>query len=148
MRVIAESRSRKHAPNWQPFAWAELDEIFSTSDFISLHCPLTPETKGLINTASLAKMKPTAFLINTSRGALVAEADLAEALNKGRIAGAAVDVLSAEPPLPNNPLLTAKNCAITPHHAWATVEARQRLMKTTAENVAAFLAGNPANVVN
>ena len=148
MRVIAESRSRKHAPNWQPFAWAELDEIFSTSDFISLHCPLTPETKGLINTASLAKMKPTAFLINTSRGALVAEADLAEALNKDRIAGAAVDVLSVEPPMPDNPLLTAKNCVITPHHAWATLEARQRLMKTTAENIAAFLSGKPVHVVN
>ena len=148
MRVIAESRSRRDAPNWQPFAWADLDEVFSTSDFISLHCPLTPETKGLINTANLAKMKPTAFLINTSRGALIVEADLAAALNQNRIAGAALDVLSVEPPVSENPLLTAKNCVITPHHAWATLAARQRLMKTTAENISAFLTGKPSHVVN
>jgi glycerate dehydrogenase len=148
MKVIAPSRSRKNAPSWEPFAWVELDELFSTADIISLHCPMTPETKGLINTANLAKMKPSAILVNTSRGGLVVEADLAAALNRGQIAAAAVDVLSVEPPSADNPLLTARNCVVTPHHAWATLAARQRIMQTTAANIAAFLAGQPQNVVN
>ncbi len=126
----------------------DLDTLFSTSNVVSLHCPLTPETKHLVNAPRLARMKPTAFLLNTSRGPLIDEAALAEALNAGRIAAAALDVLSAEPPPAGNPLLTAKNCLITPHNAWAMRAARARLMKTTVENVRAFLAGTPQNVVS
>ena len=125
-----------------------LEELFRSSDVVSLHCPLTPETKQLVNAERLAWMKPTAFLINTSRGPLVDEIALAGALNAGKIAGAALDVLSAEPPPSSNPLLTAKNCLITPHLAWATRAARARLMQIAVTNVAAFLAGTPQNVVN
>jgi glycerate dehydrogenase len=127
---------------------ASVDEVFRRSDVISLHCPLTPETAGLVNAARLALMKPTALLVNTGRGALVVEQDLANALNDGRIAGAALDVLSVEPPSPANPLLQAKNCLITPHIAWATHAARTRLLRTVVANVAAFLAGRPENVVD
>lgn len=148
MNVIASSRSRKDAPDWKPFAWAEVETIFAKADFISLHCPLTPETKGIVNAASLAHMKSTTVLVNTSRGGLIVEADLADALNRGQIAAAAVDVLSTEPPPSDNPLLSARNCVITPHQAWATLAARERLMKTTAENIAAFFAGTPQNLVN
>ena len=105
---------------------------------ISLHCPLTPQTAGLVNRERLSLVKPSAFLINTARGALVVEKDLAEALNAGRLAGAAVDVVSQEPIRPDNPLLGARNCLITPHIAWATTEARARLMEATVANVAAF----------
>jgi len=128
--------------------FASLEEIFKQSDVISLHCPLTPETQGIINTANLSLMKRTAFLINTSRGLLVNEQDLADALNQERIAGAGVDVLSIEPPKPDNPLLSAKNCIITPHIAWATKSARQRLMNLVIDNIRAYVAGNPQNVVN
>lgn len=124
-----------------------LDQLFSESDVVSLHCPLTPETKHLVNAPRLARMKPTAFLLNTSRGPLIDEAALADALNTGRIAAAALDVLSAEPPPADNPLLMAKNCLITPHNAWAMRAARARLMKTSVDNVRAFLAGQPQNVV-
>ena len=148
MHVVANSRSRQGAPDWKDFAWGETDDLFRAADILSLHCPLTPETKGIVNTASLARMKPSAFLVNTSRGALIVESDLADALNRGPIAAAALDVLSVEPPPADNPLLTAKNCVITPHHAWATLAARERLMKTTADNIAAFFAGKPQNVVN
>lgn len=148
MDVVASSRSRKHAPDWKPFSWGEVDAILSHADFLSLHCPLTPETRGMINTRSLSRMKPTAALINTSRGGLVVEADLADALNRGQIVAAALDVLSTEPPSADNPLFSAKNCFITPHQAWATLAARQRLMATTVENVAAFLSGRPQNLVN
>ena len=126
----------------------ELDTLFRESDIVSLHCPLTPQTAGLVNTQRLALMKPTAFLLNTSRGPLVDEPALAQALNSGRIAGAAVDVLSVEPPPADNPLLTARNCIITPHMAWGTRAARARLMKVAVENVRAFLQGKPRNVVN
>jgi len=125
-----------------------LDELLARSDVVSLHCPLTPDTQGLINAARLARMKPSAFLINTSRGPLVNERDLADALNAGRLAGAAVDVLSTEPPKPDNPLLTAKNCVVTPHIAWATRSARQRLLQTSLDNLGAFIAGQPQNVVS
>jgi glycerate dehydrogenase len=131
-----------------PIQPAELDELFSRSDVVSLHCPLTPATAGLVNAARLALMKPTAFLINTSRGPLVNEQDLADALNAERIAGAGLDVLSVEPPRPDNPLLTAKNCVITPHIAWATRSARQRLMQTSIDNLGAYAAGAPQNVVS
>jgi len=126
----------------------ELDALFRESDIVSLHCPLTPQTANLVNARRLALMKLTAFLLNTSRGPLVDEPALAEALNSGRIAGAALDVLSAEPPRADNPLLTAKNCLITPHLAWATRAARSRLMQTAVANVRAFLQGKPQNVVN
>jgi glycerate dehydrogenase len=115
---------------------------------VSLHCPLTPETREIIDATALAKMKPTAFLINTSRGPLVNEAALAAALNAGQIAGAGLDVLAVEPPPATNPLLAARNCVITPHVAWATREARRRLIACTAENLRAFVAGTPRNVVN
>jgi glycerate dehydrogenase len=126
----------------------DLDAVFRESDVVSLHCPLTPDNRGLVNRARLALMKPTAFLVNTSRGPLVDEAALAEALNAGRIAGAGLDVLGIEPPRGDNPLLTAKNCFITPHIAWATRAARARLLDTVVANARAFLEGKPQHVVN
>jgi len=125
-----------------------LERLFRESDAITLHCPLTPETENLVNAERLALMKPTAFVINTSRGPVVNSADLADALNRGVIAGAGLDVLDVEPPSDDNPLLRAKNCYLTPHISWATRSARARLMQTTVDNVAAFLAGKPQNVVN
>lgn len=148
MRVIATDAGRKGAPEWEGFRWCDLDELMSASDVVSLHCPLLPQTRGIINAASLAKMKREAFLINTSRGPLIVEQDLAEALNHDRLAGAAVDVLSSEPPSLDNPLLHAKNCIVTPHIAWATKEARTRLVDTVVANLRAFLDGHPVNVVN
>lgn len=127
---------------------ASLDEIFSTADIVSLHCPLTDNTKELVNADRLRQMKPSAILINTGRGPLVNEQDLADALNTGTIYAAGVDVLSTEPPKADNPLLSAKNCFITPHIAWATKEARVRLMDIAVSNVRAFLAGAPVNKVN
>jgi glycerate dehydrogenase len=126
----------------------ELDALFRESDVVSLHCPLTPQTANLVNGSRLGLMKPTAFLLNTSRGPLVDQSALAEALNSGKIAGAAMDVLAKEPPPAENPLLSAKNCILTPHLAWATRAARSRLMKIAVENVRAFLQAKPQNVVN
>jgi glycerate dehydrogenase len=125
-----------------------IEEIFRRSDIVSLHCPLTEETRGLVNSTRLALMKPSALLINTSRGGLVDETALAEALNSGRIAGAGLDVLSQEPPPASHPLLRARNCFITPHIAWATRAARTRLLEEVAENVRAFLSGRGRNIVN
>jgi glycerate dehydrogenase len=125
-----------------------LDTLLRTADVVSLHCPQTRETEKFINAERLAMLKPTAFLINTSRGGLIDEPALAEALNSGRLAGAGLDVLSVEPPPPDHPLLRAKNCCITPHIAWATQGARRRLMVEAVENLRAFLAGTPRNVVN
>ena len=125
----------------------ELDELFRECDVVSLHCPLTPDTKELVNAARLALMKPTAILINTGRGPLVNEKDLADALNKGVIAAAGLDVLSSEPPQYTNPLLTAKNCFITPHIAWATKEARVRLMRIAVGNLKGFIKGEIVNNV-
>jgi glycerate dehydrogenase len=147
MAVLAHGRSRA-TPPYQPFAWAGLDELFARADVISLHCPLTAETAGLVNRQRLRLVKPGALLLNTSRGGLVVEADLAEALDRGEPAGAAVDVVTAEPIRPDNPLLAARNCLITPHIAWATREARRRLLEATVANVANFLAGRPTHVVN
>ncbi|MDT8300303.1 MAG: D-2-hydroxyacid dehydrogenase [Sedimentisphaerales bacterium] len=127
---------------------AGMDDISRASDVISLHCPLTSETNKIINRERLELMKKTAFLINTSRGPLVDEQALADALNNERIAGAALDVLSEEPPVESNPLLAAKNCYITPHIAWATYAARKRLLQVAVDNVASFLAGKLQNVVN
>jgi glycerate dehydrogenase len=148
MAVLAHSRSQSSPPGYQPFAWAGLDELFARADVISLHCPLGPDTRGLVNRERLRLIQPGTFLINTSRGGLVVEEDLAAALYAGRLAGAAVDVVSREPIRPDNPLLTAPNCLITPHIAWATREARRRLLEATVANVASFLAGTPTNVVN
>jgi glycerate dehydrogenase len=127
---------------------AKLETVFRRSDVISLHCPLTPETQDMVNARTLGWMKPTAFLINTSRGPLVNDRDLAEALNAGRIAGAGLDVLSVEPPPPDNPLLAAKNSLVTPHLAWAPGASRGRLLAAAAANLRAFLSGRPVNVVN
>ena len=146
MRVLVHTRSPK--PPQEGVRFVDLESLLRESDVVSLHCPLTPETEGLVNAGRLALMKPTAFLINTSRGPVVNERDLAEALHTGRIAGAGLDVLSTEPPKADNPLLAAKNCFITPHIAWATRAARERLMKAVVENVRAFLAGRSQNVVN
>jgi len=148
MRVITDDTGRRNAPDWPGFRWCSLDELLSESDVVSLHCPLLPQTRGMINASSLSKMKTNAFLINTSRGPLVVEQDLADALNSGRLAGAGVDVLSSEPPPLDNPLLHAKNCIVTPHIAWATKEARRRLIETVVANVRAFIEGRPANVVS
>jgi glycerate dehydrogenase len=127
---------------------AELEAVLRASDVVSLHCPLTPDTKQLINATTLGWMKPSAYLINTGRGALIDEAALAEALRAGRLAGAGLDVLSTEPPSRDNPLPAARNCIVTPHLAWATFAARRRLLQIAVENVRAFLAGQPRNVVN
>ena len=127
---------------------AGLENVLKNSDIVTLHCPLTPETNQLIDQDTLSLMKPNAFLINAARGALVDEEALAAALNCGRIAGAGLDVLMVEPPTADNPLLNAKNCLISPHIAWASQAARKRLMQIVVENVRAFLAGTPQNVVN
>ena len=148
MRVIAADQVRGAVPDWPDFRWHEVDELLTQADFVSLHCPLLPQTRGIINSKSLALMKPSSFLINASRGPLIVEQDLADALNNGRIAGAAVDVLSSEPSSPDNPLLRAKNCIVTPHIAWATREARTRLLNTAIANLRAFLEGHPVNVVD
>jgi glycerate dehydrogenase len=147
MQVVACGRTPGRPPGFPPSVFRPLEAVLAEADVVSLHCPLGPETQGMIRRERLALMKPTALLINTARGGLVDERDLADALNEGRIAGAAVDVLSLEPPHADNPLLTARNCLITPHHAWATREARRRLMAITAANIAAFQAGKPMNVV-
>ena len=146
MKTIANARAERSPEDGVTFV--PLDQLLRESDVISLHCPLTPETNGLINAQRLALMKPTAFLLNTSRGPLIVEDDLGRALHEGRIGGAGLDVLSIEPPAANNPLYNAPNCYITPHIAWATRAARQRLMDVTVENLRAFLAGKPQNVVN
>ena len=125
-----------------------INELFMRSDIVTLHCPLTPETSGIINSDRLKLMKSSALLVNTARGPLVVEKDLAEALNGGVIAGAALDVLSVEPPPKDNPLLSVRNCIITPHVAWATFEARKRLMAIAVENIKRYLDGKPVNIVN
>lgn len=128
--------------------FTDLDSLFERSDVVTLHCPLSEDTRHLVNATRLARMKPDAYLINTSRGPLVDEAALADALERKLIRGAAVDVLSREPPDPENPLLKAPGCLVTPHIAWATRASRKRLLETTTENVRAFLQGHPINVVN
>jgi glycerate dehydrogenase len=147
MRVIANDTYQGNPPAYDGFRWASLDELLRESDVISLHSPLFPETQGMINARTLALMKPSAFLINTSRGPLVVDQDLAAALNAGRLAGAGLDVLSVEPPAETNPLLSARNCLVTPHIAWATREARARLMDAVLGNISAWIGGNPSNVV-
>ena len=147
MRVIAHDTVKESAPEYEGFRWATVEELLRESEVVSLHAPLFDETHGMINARTLDLMKPSAFLINTSRGPLVVEQELADALNAGRIAGAGLDVLSVEPPAAENPLLSARNCLVTPHIAWATREARSRLVALVAENVRAFVAGVAINVV-
>lgn len=130
------------------FKRVKMETLFRESDVISLHCPLTPATNQIVNSEKLSWMKSSAFLINTSRGPLIDESALADALNNGKITGAGLDVLSSEPPPPDNPLLSAKNCYITPHFAWATKAARMRLLQTVIDNIRAFLQNSPINVVN
>lgn len=148
MKVVAmTSKSADTLP--EGITPAPLDDVLASADVVSLHCPLTPSTRHLINAASIAKMKPSAILINTGRGPLVDEQAVADALNGGRLAAFGADVLSQEPPHGDNPLLSARNCFLTPHIAWATLEARTRLMSTATENVRQFIAGEPvANRVN
>jgi glycerate dehydrogenase len=146
MEVVAYNTSLKPAPAFVQFT--DLETLFRISDVVSLHCPLTAQTRNLVNAERLAMMKPSAFLLNTSRGPLVDEAAVAEALNSGRIAGAGLDVLAVEPPPAHNPLLTARNCVITPHNAWGTRAARMRLLRIAVENIRAFQRGTPVNVVN
>lgn len=146
MHVLANSRSPKPAaPAW--LKQCDLHSLLSNADFISLHCPLTEATAKLINAETLALMRPTAFLVNTSRGGVIDEDALAAALHAGRLAGAGLDVLTQEPPAAECPLLTAPNCLITPHYAWATYEARQRLYRVAVDNIRAYLAGKPQNVL-
>ena len=146
MRVIASSGTS--ANSIEGVNVVDLDTLFQTSDVVSLHCPLTEATERLVDCDRLATMKPSAFLINTGRGPLVDEQALADALNNGVIAGAGVDVLVEEPPAADCPLLGAANCVVTPHIAWATREARERLMQIVVQNVSAYQAGSPVNVVN
>ncbi len=148
MKVQAYDVNRREITDIDAFRWVELDDLFRTSDVVSLNCPLFPETRGLINKETLQLMKPSALLLNASRGGLVVEDDLIAALNSGQIAGVGLDVLSVEPPPAGHPLFSAKNVLITPHIAWATQEARQRLLHTAVANLEAFLAGNPQNVVS
>ena len=146
MNVLASSATPRQPPPRVEFV--ALETLFGQSDFVSLHCPLTEQTRNLVNRERLALLKPTTFLLNTSRGALIDESALADALNSGRIAGAAVDVLSLEPPPAANPLLHARNCIVTPHIAWATGAARSRLLQIAVANVRAFLNGRLQNAVN
>jgi len=146
MKVIFNNRSKKETG--LEATQVDLNTLLSESDFISINCPLTPENEGFINKSSISKMKSTVFLVNTGRGPLINEKDLADALNSGKIAGAGLDVLSVEPALTGNPLPKAKNCYITPHIAWATLEARTRLMNIATENLKAFMNGSQINVVS
>lgn len=147
LRILTAGRSEmRNLP--EDIQGVSMERLLQDSDIITLHCPLTDQTRHLINRERLRQVKPTAWLINTSRGALVDEAALAEALNEGRIGAAAVDVLNTEPPPSNNPLIQAKNCLVTPHLAWATLAARRRLLQVAVENVRAFLNNAPTHVVN
>ena len=148
MNVLACSRSQRNAGEYQGFDWATPEELFSRSDIISLHCPLTDETDTLVNSEKLSLMKPTAYLVNTARGGLIAEQDLAAALAANKLAGAALDVSTSEPIRDDSPLLTAPRCILTPHIAWATLASRKRCLQITANNVSMFSAGSPVNLVN
>jgi len=149
MKIIAAHQSSMDRLEL-PFEveWLPVDEVFARADFLSLNCPLTPETDRVVNAERLQKMKSSAVLINTGRGPLVDEQALADALSQGTIAGVGLDVLSTEPPSADNPLLTAKNCVITPHVAWASLQARRRLLAIAAENLSAYLNGDAQNRVN
>jgi len=145
--ILASSRRQRNPLNYNKFNWAKTEDLFVRSDIISLHCPQTDENTEFVNSELLARMKPTSYLVNTSRGALVNEVDLRDALDQGTIAGAAVDVISKEPMLEDNPLLRAKNIIITPHMAWSSVPSRDRLFRITMSNIRGFLNGDPINVI-
>lgn len=147
MTVLAYNEYKNEALNSDTFKYVELDQLYAEADVINLHCPLFDSTMGMINKASIEKMKDGVIIINTSRGPLIVEQDLADALNSGKVAAAAVDVVSTEPPKKDNPLLTAKNCIITPHIAWAPKESRQRLMNIAINNLVEFMKKTPTNVV-
>jgi glycerate dehydrogenase len=148
MKVKVYSRTMESDLLYDYLEFCSLNELLETSDVVSLHCPLTAETHGMINRETLKQMKSTALLINTSRGKLIVEQDLADALNERRLAGAALDVLTVEPPAAESPLIHAHHCIITPHIAWASKEARTRLLQTAIDNIQAFLNGSVMNVVN
>lgn len=148
MKVLAYNRTREKVVERENVRYAPLEGLYKHSDVIMLHCPLTEENKGFINKEAISQMKDGVFIINNARGALINEADLADALNRGKIGGAGLDVVSEEPIKADNPLLHAKNCIITPHISWASIEARKRLMDIAADNLQKFLEGNPLNVVN
>lgn len=148
MEVLGYSRTQTDQSHRRNFRWASLDELLEESDVVSIHCPLTPATQGLIHAGTLAKMKKSAFLLNTSRGPIIVEEDLADALKRGQLAGAGLDVLSTEPPPSDHPLFGIENCLITPHISWATREARSRMMEKVVSNWVAYLQGQPINVVN
>ncbi len=148
MRVLAHDPMNQSEPETDRLSYVSLDDLLAGADVITLHCPLTPDTLGLINNLSIDRMKDGVILINTSRGALIVEDDLDAALRSGKIAAAGLDVLSAEPPPADHPLFSTPNCLITPHIAWAPTASRLRLMQLAAENLRAFLDGNPVNVVN
>lgn len=148
MRLLVNARHPDPALESPTCRYAPLEELLAQSDVVTLHCPQTPETTGLIDRARIAQMKDGAILLNTSRGGLIVEQDLADALRSGKLRGAAVDVVSQEPIRPENPLLAAPNCLMTPHVAWAPLEARQRLLAIAKENLAAYCSGSPINVVN
>ncbi len=148
MKVIAHTANPDKYKDVNDVSFVSLDELLEKSDIVTLHCPLTPATTGMVNAEFIGKMKSGAYLINTSRGPVLNEADVADALKSGRLAGAGVDVLSTEPPSANNPLLSCENCLITPHIAWAAFETRQRLISILEQNINAFLAGKPINTVN
>lgn len=148
MKVLAYDTYQNPQLVSETCTYVSLDQVFASSDVIALHCPLFPETEGIINKDTIGKMKDGVMIINNSRGPLIVESDLRDALNSGKVAGAAVDVVSAEPISMDNPLLDAVNCIITPHIAWAPKESRQRLMDLAVENLHAFLSGAPQNVVN
>ncbi|MEX2574735.1 MAG: D-2-hydroxyacid dehydrogenase [Balneolaceae bacterium] len=148
MNILGSKRNPTDQSRRKNFQWTGVPDLLKASDVVSLHCPLTPETSELINRESLQTMKRSAFLLNTARGPIIVEEDLADALNNDVIAGAGLDVLSEEPPSADNPLYGAKNCIITPHIAWATKESRGRLIDIVVHNLAAFLDGKPVHVVN
>ncbi len=148
MEVLANQRHRNNPPAYVPFAFADLDELFARSDVVSLHCPLTDETRAMVNAERLKSMKPGALLINAGRGPLLDEAAVAEALREGRLGGLGADVLSVEPPAADNPLLGTPNTFLTPHIAWAGLNARRNIIRITAGNLRGFVGGRPQNVVN
>jgi len=147
MQLKISSRTKKDVAGFESATWCDMDELFSTCDVISLHCPQTESNQGFVNKSLLTKMKSTAILLNMARGGLINESDLADCLNTNVLAAACLDVVSAEPINADNPLLAAKNCLLTPHIAWTTVEARSRLMNFVAENIREFVAGKPINVL-
>ena len=148
MEIRISSRTKKEVPGFESATWCDIDEMFASCDVVSLHCPQTESNAGFVNRALLSKMKPTAILINAARGGLINEADLAQCLNEEMLAAACLDVVSAEPINADNPLLSAKNCLLTPHIAWTTTEARARLMRLVGENIRAFNDGSPINVLS